>query len=60
MKYQIYLNKETSDFINYVSEQEEIKSATLIKRLVEDMVSITLATKKETEKALQRGLKGDK
>lgn len=54
MKYQIYLNKETSDFINGASKQEGIKPATAIKRIVESIVSVTIATKEATEKEIQK------
>ena len=53
MKYQIYLDKETSDFINGASEQEGIRPATAIKRIVESIVRVTIATKQATEKELQ-------
>ena len=54
MKYQIYLSKEASEFINGASKQEGIKPATAIKRIVESLVTITLATQRETEKEIQK------
>ena len=60
MKYQIYLNKDTSDFINLASEQEGIKPATLIKQIVESITSITKATQEATRQALYRPKEEDK
>ena len=40
MKYQIYLNKETSDFINQVANQANAKPASVIKTLVEKFVLV--------------------
>lgn len=60
MKYQIYLNKETSDFIERASQQEGIKPNTLIKQIVESITKITKATQKATEEALFQQPKGAK
>jgi len=57
MKYQIYLNKECSDFINGAAEQEGIKPATAIKQLIEGMIKITIATQKATLEASKPFLK---
>lgn len=40
MKYQIYLNKETSDFIEAVAKQAQAKPASVIKTLVEKFVLV--------------------
>jgi len=57
MKYQIYLSKDVSDFINFASEAEGQKPATTIKNIVEDIVRITMATKEATENAILKGNK---
>lgn len=36
MKYQIYLNKETSEFINLVAKQAKRKPCTIIKNILEE------------------------
>lgn len=41
MKYQIYLNKPTSQFINKLAEKEGKASATIIKSLVEAFVALS-------------------
>lgn len=41
MKYQIYLNKPTSQFINKLAEKEGKASATIIKALVEAFVALS-------------------
>lgn len=41
MKYQIYLNKETSDFISKLAEKEGKPSATIIKTFVEAFVKLS-------------------
>ena len=35
MKYQIYLNKETTELINYLAQKTNMKPSTFIKRMVE-------------------------
>ena len=40
MKYQIYLNKETSDFIEAVATKSQAKPVAVIKTLVEKFVSV--------------------
>lgn len=39
MKYQIYLNKETSVILNLLATKMEMKPATLIKSILEDTVT---------------------
>lgn len=41
MKYQIYLNKETTTFINKLAETSGKKAPTLIKELVESFVKLS-------------------
>ena len=41
MKYQIYLNKPTSDFINKLAELKGISPATAIKGIIEDFTTLT-------------------
>lgn len=41
MKYQIYLNKKTSEFINLMAEAGGIKPATIIKQLIESFVILS-------------------
>lgn len=41
MKYQIYLNKTTSQFINKLADKEGKPSATIIKSLVEAFVALS-------------------
>lgn len=36
MKYQIYLNKETSAFVNLFASQNNMKPSTVIKQIVEE------------------------
>lgn len=44
MKYQIYLNKETSILINELAEQRQMKQSTLIKELLESFCKIASAS----------------
>jgi len=62
MKYQIYLNKETSDFINKASEQTKTKPATFIKKTLEGIFTASMRAYEEMEKnfdlrGLENGLK---
>ncbi len=47
MKYQIYLNKETSEFVNLLSKKYKVKPCTFIKLCMESTAKSTkeLATK---------------
>lgn len=56
MKYQIYLNKDTSTLINDLAQKNNQKPATLIKQLVEGCMRIASATKEATENEL-KGIK---
>jgi predicted DNA-binding protein len=50
MKYQIYLDKETSEAINLMAEHDNKRPNTFIKELVEAMVRIAKATAEQTTK----------
>lgn len=52
MKYQIYLNKETSELINTCATHDNIKPSTMIKQLLEGMFKIASETANATEKEL--------
>lgn len=41
MKYQVYLNKETSEFINKYAEMDNKKPNTIIKELVESFANLS-------------------
>lgn len=49
MKYQIYLNKTTSETIEKMANHDGVKPCTYIKQMIESLISITLATLKATE-----------
>lgn len=53
MKYQIYLNKETSTIIEKVAQTDNKKPNTLIKELLEGMFRIAQATAIQTEKEIK-------
>lgn len=57
MKYQIYLNKETSILINELAERNQEKPASIIKQLVEGFMRIAKATNDETNKVLKEYVK---
>lgn len=45
MKYQIYLDKQTSEIINGISEKENRKPASLIKEFLEGFFKVAQAVK---------------
>lgn len=53
MKYQIYLNKDTSILINELAEKNKQKPASIIKQLVEGCMRIAKAANEETNKVLK-------
>lgn len=53
MKYQIYLNKESSDYINIIAKHENKKPNTLIKELLESMLKVAIATAEETNNQIK-------
>ena len=53
MKYQIYLNKESSDYINAIAEHENKKPNTLIKELLESMLRIAVNTIETTNEEIK-------
>lgn len=53
MRYQIYLDKETSEIINTCAEHDNQKPATLIKQLLESMFHLAKATEEQTRKDFQ-------
>lgn len=61
MKYQIYLNKETSMIVNDLAEKNGNKASTFIKRFLEGFMRIYSNTEKEIEKEIQaNGIKQPK
>lgn len=53
MKYQIYLNKETTIILNYMANKLNVKPVTLIKQLLEETIvsaKNVVDAKKEEEK----------
>lgn len=52
MKYQIYLNKEASQFINKLADKEGKPSATIIKGLVEAFVALSKPVENEILKEI--------
>lgn len=54
MKYQIYLNKSTTELVNYLAEQSNLKPNTFIKQLLEDLLkhSLEVTQKLLNEEAL--------
>lgn len=64
MKYQIYLNKETSEFIEFVAKNDKKKPATVIKHLVESLFkglgeAMTEEQRKEVSKSVADIIKED-
>jgi hypothetical protein len=55
MKYQIYLNKETSELINKIAEREGLKPSTTIKRLLESVYNAAKVASFELEKKIKKG-----
>jgi len=53
MKYQIYLNKDTSILINELAEKNGQKPASIIKQLVEGCMRIARTASQETEKIIK-------
>lgn len=53
MKYQIYLNKDTSILINELADKNQQKPATIIKQLVEGCMRIAKAANDESEKVIK-------
>lgn len=54
MKYQIYLNKEASDTINGMAQEQETKPNTLIKEMMESILAVFKATQEATEKEIKK------
>lgn len=54
MKYQIYLNQKTTDYVNKIAEHENKKPATAIKQILESMFNIAEATANQLEKELKK------
>ena len=50
MKYQIYLNKETSELINTIAINEKKKPATLLKNLLEVFFESAMKAKELSDK----------
>ena len=63
MKYQIYLNAETSEIINKMAEKDQKKPATFIKQMIESIMRVAkqtaLATETEIKKYGYREPKGE-
>lgn len=55
MKYQVYLNKETSTLINGLAEKNNIKPNTFIKTFIEKFMRIYSATEEQVSKELSNG-----
>lgn len=55
MKYQIYLNKETSELINKLAEKENMKPATAIKTILESVYKAAKTASVEIEKSFKKG-----
>ena len=54
MKYQVYLNKETSEIVNKIAEQNGIKPNTQIKQFMEVLIAESLASYKRFESEFER------
>lgn len=54
MKYQIYLNKDTSEIINKMAQKDNKKPATFIKQMLESLMNIAKQTAFATEKELSK------
>lgn len=57
MKYQVYLNKETSSFINKLAEKSNKKPNTCIKELIEQFVSLSKPLESQILKEVSNGRK---
>lgn len=53
MKYQIYLNQETSEIINKMAEKDEKKPSTFIKQMLESIMRIAKQTAIATDKEMK-------
>jgi len=60
MKYQIYLNKETTEFINKLAEKKSKPASTLIKALIEDFVKLSKPLEKDILKEMDNNGKEGK
>lgn len=49
MKYQIYLNKETSELLNSMAEQLKMKPSTFIKAFIEGSFNTLISMKEDSE-----------
>lgn len=54
MKYQIYLNKETSELVNKFAEKDGKKPATFIKNMLESIIKIAQASARASEEELKK------
>lgn len=57
MKYQIYLNKKTSDFINKASKQSNMKQATFIKQMIEGIIEASYKAYETMEESFKLATK---
>ena len=54
MKYQIYLNKDTSEIINKMADKDNLKPATFIKQMIESLMNIAKQSAFAAEKELEK------
>ena len=54
MKYQIYLNKETSEIVEKIAKASNRPSATVIKELFEGMLRISKSTSDQLDRELEQ------
>lgn len=59
MKYQIYLNKETTEIVERIAKASNKKSATIIKEMFESMLRISQKTAEQLDRELAQ-IKGSK
>lgn len=53
MKYQIYLNKETSDIVERIAKASNKKGASVIKEMFESMLRISKNTAEQLDRELE-------
>lgn len=57
MKYQIYLDKETSEYVEDTAKKANLKSNTLIKILFESIVKMVMQSQEISDEALEKAVK---
>lgn len=54
MKYQVYLNKETSEYINRIAEMNGLKPNSQIKQLIEVLIKESIESARRMEREFEK------